>query len=271
MFIRNISIIISLITGCVLNAQTKWILKSEFLSKPDTVLVYQPKAYDAAKKYPLVYLLHGYSEDYKQWSQTTDLQRLSDQYNMVIICPDGFVSWYLNSPYQKGSRMEDFFFRELVPKVHNTFSIDQKNIFISGLSMGGYGSLRYFLLHQDYFNTAASTSGALTVDFKIFRNASFSFFNNARIIDDLLPLLGPKEQWAQYSISTLLKSYHNGKPFLLDCGTEDILYPSTVEIKTLANAMKIPITFISQPGNHNTDYWKKSLEYHFIFFKEHLK
>lgn len=271
MITRNISMIISIIASFVLNAQTKWILKSEYLSKPDTVLVFQPKTYDAAKEYPLVYLLHGYSENYRQWSQTTDLQKLSDQYNMIIVCPDGFVSWYINSPYNRGSRMEDFFFKELVPKVHNTFTIDKKNIFISGLSMGGYGSLRYFLLHQDYFNTAASTSGALSVDFSIFRNASFSFFKNTRIIDDLLPLLGPKEQWRQYSISTLLKSYNKGKPFLLDCGTEDILYPSTAQIKALADRMKIPLTFITQPGNHNTEYWHGSIEQHFVFFQQHKK
>lgn len=256
-----------------LQAQDKWILKSEYLSNPDTVLVFKPTNYDKKEKYPLVYLLHGYSENYKQWSQTSDLQKLSDQYKMIIVTPDGFVSWYVNSPYDKGSRMEDFFFKTLAPKVHQSLRIDRKNIFISGLSMGGYGALRYFILHSDYFNTAASTSGGLTVDFDNFRNASLTFFKNTRITDDLTRLMGNhlENNWHQYDIIKLLKNHPIKKPFLLDCGTSDILYSVTLEVKTFADSLKMPITFISQPGNHNKEYWSKSIEQHFVYFNQCLR
>lgn len=272
MHIKNIILIISIITSITLvKAQEKWVFKSEFLSKSDTVLIFKPKTYMPKEKYPLVYLLHGYSENYRQWSQTTDLQKLSDQYKMIIVCPDGFVTWYINSPYDKGSQAEDFFFKELVPKLHTKFSIDDRNIFISGLSMGGYGAIRYFLLHQEYFNTAGSTSGAFSLDINILTKASLSFFQTTRIIKDLSHSLGSSKEWNQYSISSLVKAYNKGNPFLIDCGTDDILYSSTLEVKNLADSLKIPITFISQPGNHNTEYWRKSIEHHFIFFKEHLK
>jgi len=132
MHTKNILLIIGLLINLQLfKAQEKWILKSRFISKPDTVLIFKPKIYDMKEKYPLVYLLHGYSENYRQWSQTTDLQKFSDQYKMIIVCPDGFTTWYINSPYDKESRAEDFFFKELIPKVHKNFSIDKKNIFIS--------------------------------------------------------------------------------------------------------------------------------------------
>ncbi len=111
-------------------AQEKWVLKSEYLAKPDTVLVFKPKNYVKEKKFPLVYLLHGYSQNYKQWSQTSDLQKLADQYGFIIITPDGFTSFYINSPIQKKSRYEDFFFKKLVPKVHQSFTIDERNVFI---------------------------------------------------------------------------------------------------------------------------------------------
>lgn len=271
---RTLSILIGLLlTSLSLKAQEKWILKSEYLSQPDTVLVFKPDTYNDQKQYPLVYLLHGYSENYKQWSQTTDLQRLANQYGMVIVTPDGFVSWYVNSAIDKGSRMENFFFKVLVPKVHHMLNIDDKNIFISGLSMGGYGALRYFLLHNDYFNTAGSTSGGLNVDFEDLKKTSLTFFNNTRVTDDLKRLLGNylENDWNQYSISEILKRYKSKKDFLIDCGTEDILYPVTVELKTLADSLKIPVTFITQSGDHNTEYWSKSIEHHFVFFKQHLK
>ncbi|TDS13087.1 alpha/beta hydrolase [Sphingobacterium paludis] len=271
---RTLFILIGLWTiSLSLQAQEKWILKSEYLSKPDTVLVFKPDTYNDRKQYPLVYLLHGYSENYKQWSETTDLQKLADQYGMVIVTPDGYVSWYVNSSFDKGSRMEDFFFKDLVPKVHQSLSIDYKNIFISGLSMGGYGALRYFMLHNDYFNSAGSTSGGLNVDFDIFEKASLTFFNNTRVTDDLTRLLGNhlENDWHQYSISELLKRHKTKKEFLIDCGTEDILYPATAELKSLADSLNIPVTFMTQSGDHNPQYWSKSIEHHFVFFKQRLK
>lgn len=256
-----------------MKAQEKWILKSENLAKTDTVLIFKPKTYNATEKYPLVYLLHGYSENYKQWSKTTDLQKLSDQYGFIIITPDGFTSYYINSPINKRSRYEDFFFNELVPKVHQSFSIDDKNIFISGLSMGGYGALRYFILHSDYFNTAGSTSGALEIDYPYFQKVSQHFWQTDRMTNDLTKHLGnPKtENWNSYSISTLLKGNLDfKKPFIFDCGTEDILYSNSKNLKSLTDKLKIPTTFISLPGDHNTEYWSKSIEYHFAYFHQHL-
>lgn len=271
---KAILMIMGLLIAAVSQAQEKWILQSENLAKPDTVLIFKPKTYNKIAHFPLVYLLHGYSENYKQWSQTTDLQKLADQYSFIIVTPDGFTSYYINSPINKASRYEDFFFRELIPKVHQSFNIDDKNIFISGLSMGGYGALRYFILHSDYFNTAGSTSGALEIDCSNFQKVSQHFWQTNRMTDDLTKLLGNPntEDWHQYSISTLLKEHPNfRKPFIFDCGTEDILYPNSENLKSITDKLKIPITFISQPGDHNTEYWHKSIEHHFLYFKHHLR
>lgn len=62
-----IIIVLALMIDTSMKAQEKWILKSENLAKTDTVLIFKPKTYNATEKYPLVYLLHGYSENYKQW------------------------------------------------------------------------------------------------------------------------------------------------------------------------------------------------------------
>lgn len=268
-----ITIVLALTINVSIKAQEKWILKSENLAKSDTVLIFKPKTYNATEKYPLVYLLHGYSENYKQWSKTTDLQKLSDQYGFIIVTPDGFTSFYLNSPINKNSQYEDFFFKELVPKVHQSFNVDDKNIFISGLSMGGYGALRYFILHSDYFNTAGSTSGALEIDYLNFKQVSQLFWQNNRLIDDTKSILENPNQinWNIYSISTLLKQNSNfKKPFIFDCGTEDVLYPNSENLKKLTDSLKIQTTFISQPGDHNTEYWNKSIEHHFVYFQQHL-
>ncbi|MDE1192888.1 MAG: alpha/beta hydrolase-fold protein [Arachidicoccus sp.] len=262
-----------LIFSVLSQAQETRIFKSRYLSLPDTVLIYKPDDYNAEKKYPLVILLHGYSQNYKQWSQTIDVQKLSNQYKMIIVTPDGFTSFYINSAFDKQSQWEDFFFKILFPKINKDFHIDTQNIFVSGLSMGGYGALSLFLSYPDFFNTACSTSGALEINYTKYEKISRHFWHSNRLTKDAVRIFGNpgSTNWQQNNIYEILKRKKIRKPFLIDCGTEDPLYPFTYRLKILADNMKLPLTFIAQPGNHNTEYWHKSIEQHFIYFGQHLK
>ncbi len=231
-------------------------INSKYLNKKTAFIIQKPNNYQSSKKYPLVFMLHGYSANYEQWSETTNLKKLADDYQMILVCPEGFVSFYLNSPKLKDLQYEDFFFKELVPKIKNNLSIDSDNIFITGLSMGGYGALSLFIKNSDFFNTAASTSGGLEFDYENFREISLMFFGNERITNDLKKSLGnPKQNdWNQFSISTLLEQHVDfNKNFLLDCGLQDPLLSNTLKVKKLALDKKLPITFITQPGEHNTE------------------
>lgn len=251
-------------------AQDRWTIQSEYLDCDVPAFVFKPKNYDTGQEYPLVYLLHGYSADYTQWSKTIDCQDLANKYNTIIVCPEGFTSFYING-YDGKFQYESFFFEELVPKIHEELNIDVRNIFISGLSMGGYGALRYLIMHPGYFNSAGATSGALVIDFQQSRRMSQLFWGNNRLNDDLNRLLGNKDttDWNRNSIVNLLRDNPDfNKPFIFDCGTEDVLYTANLELKSVVDSMKIPTAFISQPGSHNTDYWNKSIEHHFVFFDQ---
>lgn len=250
-------IFLLIITNQLLVAQEVLSIESEYLENNTQILVQKPDNYQPSKNYPLVYMLHGYSEHFQQWNETTDLQKLANDYQMILVCPEGFVSYYLNSPKLKDSQYEEFFFQKLVPLIDQKYSIDKQNIFITGLSMGGYGALSLFIKHPDFFNTAASTSGGLELDYKSLKEISLLFFGNERITDDLTKKLGsPSENdWEKYSISTLLeqKSGFN-KGFLVDCGLQDPLLPNTLKIKDIALSENLPIRFTVQPGEHNTEY-----------------
>ncbi len=165
-------------------------IDSKYLNRKTPFIVQKPQNYKSSKTYPLVFMLHGYSENYEQWSQTTNLKKLANDNQMILVCPDGFVSFYLNSPQLKTSQYEDFFFQELVPKIKKNLNIDSNNIFITGLSMGGYGALRLYIKNSDFFNTAASTSACSKLDFNNLKKISLMFFGNERITDDLKNILG---------------------------------------------------------------------------------
>ncbi len=57
----------------------------------DTVWVFKPDNYDETLNYPVVYILHGYSGNYQQWDKIMNGQKYADEYNMIIVSPDGFL------------------------------------------------------------------------------------------------------------------------------------------------------------------------------------
>ena len=89
-------------------------------------------------------------------------QKYADKYGFILICPDGlYDSWYINSPALRGSQYQDFFFFDLVPRMEKAFRVDKKNVFITGLSMGGHGALYLFSQNSSVFRAAGSLSGAV--------------------------------------------------------------------------------------------------------------
>ena len=84
---------------------------------------------------PVILLLHGYGGNYKNWSEKVDLEERVDQFNSLIICPDGSSnSWYLDSPMDQSSQYETFMVDELIPWIRKNYRISRLGI--SGLSMG---------------------------------------------------------------------------------------------------------------------------------------
>ncbi|MDQ7947224.1 MAG: alpha/beta hydrolase family protein [Pedobacter sp.] len=245
-------------------AQDQLIYQSKNLPKPDTTWVFTPKNYRKAQKLPVIFLLHGYSGNYKQWDNIMNAQQYADQYGFMIVCPDGlYNSWYLNSPAKADLQYENFFFDELYPDILKKYKVDGQNVFISGLSMGGHGALYLFIKKPDLFSAAGSTSGGI------------------RLIDSfgkygLGPLLGnptkESEVWKQFSVYDQIGQLKgNEKPIIFDCGSSDMFYASNNLLKQKCDSLKLNATYISQPGGHNRAYWAKSIRQQFEFFKNQLK
>lgn len=255
---RSIFFIVIMLSGLAVG-QEVISLNSRNVPHSDSTLIYIPACYDKSLKYPTVFLLHGYEGNHRQWSGISDLQNLSDKYNFVVVCPNGFYdSWYINSPIRKNYRFSDFFIHELLPFIKNNYSVDEDNIFISGLSMGGFGAISFFLNHQDIFKSAGSTSGVLNI--KTFANKwgmdkSFGIYESS------------PQDYSKFNVLEKLDTLKTLKPFLIDCGTEDRIYVTNKEFFEKCITKKFPVTFISQPGRHDKNYWGKAIHQHFIFFQ----
>lgn len=237
------------------------IFKSVYLPKSDTVLVFTPESKTQTDSaYSIVYLLHGYGGDYKSFSNFLDLQKISNEYQFIIVCPDGlFESWYIDSPKQKYPQFESFFVKELYPEINRKYHADTSHIFISGYSMGGHGSLYLFLRHPSLFKAAASSSGVLDLNYSSLKLTSLS-----KIIGDYEL---NKEIFNQYSAINLLDSIKfSDKEIFVDCGLKDHLLKSNDLFAKECEKRWIQIHYMISDGRHNAGYWKKSFPWHFYFF-----
>lgn len=261
-------ILVQAILLAEVQAQTRHIINSRNISKPDTVWVFTPEDYqqDPAGTYPLIYLLHGWSGTYHQWNDIMDCQAYADRYRFIIVCPDGlYDSWYINSPVIEDSRFADFFYFELMPFVAGKYRIQPENIFITGLSMGGYGALSLFAEKPELFKSAGSLSGVLDL------TGHWNEYGINRYLG-IQDQQSGKKILEKYSVLENIDMInHAGKPIIISCGTSDPFYSINTNFRLKCEELKINATFISSPGRHDYPYWKSAIGYHFDFFSRILK
>lgn len=147
-------------------------IPSAVMNKTIRAAVVLPASYQKTKKaFPVLYLPHGGSGNFRDWlTKTPDktlLHRLADQYNLIIVTPDGGpTSYYFDSPLDKTSQYETFISKELREKIDGTYRTiaDRKGRVIAGLSMGGHGAIYISTRHLDLYCAAGSMSGVMNIN-----------------------------------------------------------------------------------------------------------
>ena len=213
---------------------------------------------------PVVYLLHGYSGNYSNWiTRVPQLRQLADLHQMIIVCPDGATdSWYFDSPIDQRMQYETYIAKEVPAFIDSAYmTIDnRKGRFITGLSMGGHGSLFIALRHPQTFSAGGSMSGAVDI-------------NSLRNKYDLMKRIGDTVQhaatWKAFSVLGAVENYSrkDSLSFIIDCGTEDFLYADNRRLHQRMLELKIPHEYTERPGNHNWTYWANAVQYHMLFFR----
>jgi len=122
-----------------------------------------PVGYDAARHYPVFWLLHGYGGNDANWVDLTKLVHDAAPYQMLVVMPAVGDSWYVNAAHDSAQRVEDYMLRELPAEIGKHYSIDTTRQAIAGLSMGGYGALMLALRHPDRYTVAGGLSAAISV------------------------------------------------------------------------------------------------------------
>ena len=231
--------------------------------------VYLPAGYESGQgQFPVVYLLHGFTDTYAAWADKGQVQSVADELiesgeadRMIIIMPnaggpDTYNTWngYMNMP---GWPYEDFFFNELMPTVERKYRVraDKGHRAIMGLSMGGGGSVMYAQRPPERFSSCYAMGAWLEsdgghrreegVDDKVYlvsqamqKHSALNFIEHAD--DDTLDLLR-KVKW------------------YIDCGDDDFLLDLSLRMHQLMRTRKVKSELRVRNGVHNWEYWHASL------------
>ena len=262
---------VALLTFCFTQIASGRVETVRFQSKlVNTTLPYNvilPPDYDTSRssRYPVLYLLHGRTGHYTDWLTRTNIADYASGYRLIIVMPEGNDGWYTDSATVATDKYETYILKELLPDVQQRYRTIEARYgrAIAGLSMGGYGAIKFGLKSPSTFVFAASMSGAFGVTRFTDKDVSANGWK------ELLNLFGPVGSETRKAndlfeiIQGLPATRIPSLPyFYFDCGTEDapVIFPYNRELSGLMSEKKIPHEYRELPGDHSWGYWDRQVQ-----------
>lgn len=207
-------------------------------------------------KYPVLYLLHGLSDDHTIWGRRTSIERYVASLGLAVVMPAVNKSFYTDM--DKGDRYWTFISEELPAIAQSFFPISgaREDNFVAGLSMGGYGAFKLALGCPDKFIAGASLSGVLDIAGRIGRDPRREWEN---VFGDLGKIRGSHNDLLH--LAKKVSESHGHKPMLYQCcGTEDFLYEDNIVFRDWARELGLDLTYEEEPGTHEWGYWDAKIQ-----------
>jgi S-formylglutathione hydrolase FrmB len=263
--------------GKVIEEQT---VKSKILKRNVKYTIYLPADYETANRtYPVVYLLHGYTDDNTGWLQFGEVNRYADKAiaegtipPMIIVMPNADSSWYINS-YDGKEKYEDFFIKEFMPKVEQAYRIktDRQYRAVAGLSMGGYGTMVYAIKYPQLFSSAAALSAAVFPDDQMINQPDENYdhvfgqlFGRGLKGKDRI-----NKAWQENSVLNLVQNKTTEElskvRYWIDCGDDDFLTIGNGALHAALIEKKVPHEYRVRDGAHNWTYWRTGITNALVF------
>lgn len=235
--------------------------QSESLGRSMKYRILLPADYfQSARRYPVLYLLHGWHGDDQNWSTLTKLTAYAKGLSLIVVMPDANDSWYVNSATVPQDKFESYIARDLVAEIDSQWRTvpSAGSRAIAGLSMGGYGSVKFAEKFPELFHFAGSISGAFSAtdpqlaatraDLAPSLQKAFGDSNSpVRAGNDVYRLLDRvKPASAPY--------------FFIDCGSSDATFlPANRRLAATLSQHGLTYEYHEFPGSHSWQYWDQRL------------
>ncbi len=240
-------------------------LNSKLMARQMPYKIILPSKYNAekTKRFAVIYLLHGLTGHYDNWTSKTKIAEFAAQYNYIIVTAEGDDGWYSDSVTKANDKYESYIVKELIPEIDKNFRTvaERNHRSIAGLSMGGYGAIKFGLKYPEMFSLVGSFSGALPATGWTDKNSA------AWLSKSIMTVFGDAAHETRLTndIYKIVREMPDAKkktlPFIyLDCGTEDFLILPNRDFATLLFEKKIPHEFRQLPGKHDWNYWNSQVQ-----------
>jgi S-formylglutathione hydrolase FrmB len=251
-------------------------LESHVLSQTVHYCVMLPPGYDTAtaghspRRYAVLYFLHGLGDNEQTLFKSggseliEDLRQQGQVSDFLIVTPEGRRSFYVNSADGR-VRYSDFFIHEFIPYIESHYSIRRERSAraISGVSMGGYGALRFALAYPELFSSVSAQSAALITESP--EETTSAMHSGTRLGGLLGAVFGDPvdlHHWNQNSPFVLAKQNRTrirttGLAIYFNCGREDDFgfEKGAAELHRQLQAEDMKHEFHLYPGNHDAMYF----------------
>jgi putative tributyrin esterase len=206
---------------------------------------------------PVLYLLHGLSDDATIWLRRTSIERYAAPLGLAVVMPQAGRSFYTDEAH--GNRYWTFLSEELPAVARSFFHLSDRreDTFVAGLSMGGYGAVKWALRHPDRFAAAATLSGAVDVvglerlehepEREKLWHTIFGGRPTEGTDDDLFHLLDTVDP-------------ARAPRLYVGCGTGDRLLAHNERFRDAARARGFDVTDDFRPGEHEWGLWDATIQ-----------
>jgi len=255
---------------------TKVILSSKVLNQDMKLNIYLPKGYSSNNKYPVLYMIHGYSGNEDSWMPDLKLNIRADELidsnkikPLIIVAPQINNSYGINSSEtarQLGNNpknnlfeglYEDYLYKEVITFIDSNYStISTKDgRYIGGLSMGGCVALHLAFSHSDIFSKVGGHSPALFVDETPSGIVTW-LYPNETLREERNPIY-----IAQNKDLKALNAY-------LDCGDKDSykFYEGCDRLYKILQDKGVESQYHFNSGAHDGAYWEGNSEKYLLFY-----
>ena len=254
-------------------------LNSKLMGREVPYRVAVPLGYKTAgntKRYPVVYLLHGLTGSYANWFDRSKLAEHAARYEFIIVTPNGANGWYTDSAASPKEQYESYIIKELIPEIDRSYRTNatRDGRVIAGLSMGGFGAVKFGLKYPEMFTIAGSFSGALFAS--SYRTAEE--LPGGAIRTSLVSIFGAPDSPTKKAndvfemVRTATPDRVKAMPFIyLACGTEDFLFQNNRDFLAALTERKVRREYREAPGAHDWAYWDEQVRQFLSFTDRTIK